>query len=321
MNQRKWVTGVLLCAFAAAIVLFLNVVLTIIAASIAYSKAGDQEFTSATLYRGKYSTSKNWVRGLLFLINVLSTIMLAASNYCMQCLSAPSRKIVDNAHTQQKWLDIGVPSMKNLCFVGWRRCILWILLLISSLPIHLMFVSMFPFPRRPCLTVAYRCNSAVFSALGTNEYNILLALADFDIKNPPDHDPAFASCFEKNVAMNMSNFYTQVAHFEELDKQKCIDTYAVDFVAGRGTLILITNDLTADNESLRLVATGNSRESYTSVPFMRMCDYSNQHCLYENPDDLSVINSTPWSLPLFNVTTLSNITLKRQTIMAQWLVN
>lgn len=221
-NQREWVTGVLLFAFAAAIVLFLNVVLTIIAASIAYSKAGDQEFTSATLYRGKCSTSKNWVRGLLFLINVLSTIMLAASNYCMQCLSAPSRKIVDNAHTQQKWLDIGVPSMKNLCFVGWRRCILWILLLISSLPIHLMFVSMFPFLRRSCLTVAYRCNSAVFSALGTNEYNALLALADFDIKNPPDHDSAFASCFEKNVAMNMSDFYTQVAHFEELDKQKCI---------------------------------------------------------------------------------------------------
>ncbi|OJJ86721.1 uncharacterized protein ASPGLDRAFT_80648 [Aspergillus glaucus CBS 516.65] len=256
-NQREWVTGVLLCAFAAAIVLFLNVVLTIIAASIAYSKAGDQEFTSATLYRGKCSTSKNWVRGLLFLINVLSTIMLAASNYCMQCLSAPSRKIVDNAHTQQKWLDIGVPSMKNLCFVGWRRYILWILLLISSLPIHLI------------------CNSAVFSALGTNEYNVLLELADFDIKNPPDHDSAFASCFEKNVAMNMSDFYTQVAHFEELDKQKCIDTYAVDFVAGRGTLILITNDLTADNESLRLVATGNSRESYTSVPFMWMCDHSN----------------------------------------------
>lgn len=122
-NQREWVTGVL-CAFAAAIVLSINVVLTIVAASIAYSKAGAQEFTPATLYRGKCSTSKNWVRGLHLLINALSTIMLAASNYCMQCLCAQSRKTVDNAHSQRRWLDIGVPSIENLCFFGWRRCIL-----------------------------------------------------------------------------------------------------------------------------------------------------------------------------------------------------
>lgn len=56
-------------------------VLTIVASSIAYSKAGDQEFTSATLYRGECSTPKNWVRSLYFLMNVLNTIMLAASNY------------------------------------------------------------------------------------------------------------------------------------------------------------------------------------------------------------------------------------------------
>lgn len=45
------------------------------------------------------------------LMNVLSTIMLAASNYCIQCLCAPSRKTVDNAQTQPRRLDIGVSSM------------------------------------------------------------------------------------------------------------------------------------------------------------------------------------------------------------------
>ncbi|OJJ85461.1 uncharacterized protein ASPGLDRAFT_1513942 [Aspergillus glaucus CBS 516.65] len=216
-------TSVLLCAFAAIIVLFLNVVLTIIAASIAYSKAEDQESTSATLHHGKCSTSKNWMRGLHFLINVLSTIMLAASNYCMQ------------------WLDIGVPSMKNLSFVGRKRRMLWISLLVSSLPIHLMFVS----------------------------YPILLAPADFDFKDPPDHDPVFASCFERNVAMNVQDFYSQnfSGDFEELDKQKCLHTHAVDFIAGQGTLVLFTNDLTALNESLRWISMGNARYDYTKDPF------------------------------------------------------
>lgn len=66
-----------------------------------------------------------------------------------QLFRVPSCKIVDNVHTQQRWLDIGGPSMKNFRFASWRRCILWILLLVSSLSIHPMFVSMFPFLRSP----------------------------------------------------------------------------------------------------------------------------------------------------------------------------
>lgn len=36
------------------------------------------------------------------IINILSTALLAASNYVMQCLSAPTRPDVNEAHTQRK---------------------------------------------------------------------------------------------------------------------------------------------------------------------------------------------------------------------------
>lgn len=139
-HQREWVIGVLICACVASVILFLNIALTIIAAILSYSKFRGHGFTSAVLYQGSCSLSKNWVRGLHVLINILSTVVLAASNYCMQCLSSPSRENVVVAHSQWRWLDIGVSSMENLRFVGWKRCMLWVLLLISSLPIHLMFV-------------------------------------------------------------------------------------------------------------------------------------------------------------------------------------
>lgn len=139
-NKREWVIGVLLCAFAATIVMIINIILTIIAVAVAYSRTEDQGFVSATLYEGKCSTQKNWARGLHLMINILSTIMLAASNYCMQCLSSPSRQNIDDLHPQQEWLDIGIPSLKNLFFIGLRRRVLWMVLLVSSLPIHLMFV-------------------------------------------------------------------------------------------------------------------------------------------------------------------------------------
>ena len=52
--------------------------------------------------------------GVHLVINLLSTTMLSSSNYCMQCLSAPTRNEVDKAHAHGIWLDIGVPSLRNL---------------------------------------------------------------------------------------------------------------------------------------------------------------------------------------------------------------
>ena len=132
--------GVLISAFAASAVLFLNIVLTIIAVSMSYQKFGGRDFSSSILYQGKCSISGNWARGLHLLINILGTIMLVASNYCMQCLCSPSRQDIEGAHAQRKWLNIGVSSIKNFRFVDRRRVVLWIVLLLSSLPIHLLSV-------------------------------------------------------------------------------------------------------------------------------------------------------------------------------------
>lgn len=76
--------------------------------------------------------------GIHLAINALSTILLSSSNYCMQCLSAPTRKELDNAHSKGKWLDIGVMSTRNLRGIATKRVVLWWLLGISSLPLHLL---------------------------------------------------------------------------------------------------------------------------------------------------------------------------------------
>lgn len=56
----------------------------------------------------------------------------------MQCLSAPTRKEVDEAHAQGKWLDIGVPSVRNLTNIAKPRVAMWLGLGLTSLPLHLM---------------------------------------------------------------------------------------------------------------------------------------------------------------------------------------
>lgn len=90
------------------------------------------------IFEGNCTTVAKLDEWLHLLINLLSTGMLSASNYCMQLQAAPTRADVDKAHQNNSWVDIGVPSLRNLKFIGgWRR-FSWALLAFSSVPVHLM---------------------------------------------------------------------------------------------------------------------------------------------------------------------------------------
>ena len=56
----------------------------------------------------------------------------------MQILSSPTRKEVDRAHSKKQWLDIGIPSTRNLRAISGKRILMWIALAFSSIPLHLM---------------------------------------------------------------------------------------------------------------------------------------------------------------------------------------
>jgi hypothetical protein len=71
-------------------------------------------------------------------LNVLSTLILGASNYCMQALCAPTRAEIDVAHAQRRWADIGTQSLRNLRLISKGRLSLWALLAVSSIPLHLL---------------------------------------------------------------------------------------------------------------------------------------------------------------------------------------
>ena len=96
-------------------------------------------------------------------INIVSTLLLGASNYCAQLLVAPTRSEVDRAHEKKDWLDIGVPSFRNL----WKRRIArkrkatWTLLMISSVFLHLIW------------------NSAIFAAKPFNSYRVAIVTSDY----------------------------------------------------------------------------------------------------------------------------------------------
>lgn len=123
-----WRFGAINCAISASFVFLVNFVVTIIFAT------GED----GVLFDGDCERARQLNTGIHLLINLLSTVLLSSSNYCMQCLSAPTRKEIDQAHAQGRWLDIGVQSVHNLRNINVRRTIIWFLLGASSLPLHLL---------------------------------------------------------------------------------------------------------------------------------------------------------------------------------------
>ena len=101
-------------------------------------------------------------KGLHLVLNIFSSLILASSNFFMQILNAPSRSEIDRAHRRGTWLEIGVPSLRNTFRVSRFKTFFWVVLFLSSIPIHLVF------------------NSAVFQIdTITGDYNMAVASEAF----------------------------------------------------------------------------------------------------------------------------------------------
>ncbi|KAK5659403.1 hypothetical protein OQA88_604 [Cercophora sp. LCS_1] len=92
-------------------------------------------------FTGDCSAADRMDTGLHLLLNAFSTGIIASSNFFMQVLNAPSRQELDAAHSKGAFLHIGVASLRNAFGVArWKACV-WLVLALSSVPIHLLFNS------------------------------------------------------------------------------------------------------------------------------------------------------------------------------------
>lgn len=78
---------------------------------------------------------------LHLLLNIAGSLIIASSNFFMQVLNSPTRAEVDRAHARKRWLEIGVPSLRNIQNVSLFKTLAWALFSLSSVPIHLLFNS------------------------------------------------------------------------------------------------------------------------------------------------------------------------------------
>ncbi|KAK3501346.1 hypothetical protein B0T13DRAFT_446491 [Neurospora crassa] len=125
-----WRAGVRLNALLAGIILLLGVICLVILAAW----KGKHVFKGKiVIYKGPCSTTSAIDSGVHAVVNILGVVLLAGANYTFQVLSSPTREELTAAHERKKWLDIGIPSFRNLRYIAKRRSLLAVVLLLAAI--------------------------------------------------------------------------------------------------------------------------------------------------------------------------------------------
>ncbi|KAL3481374.1 hypothetical protein BJX99DRAFT_164303 [Aspergillus californicus] len=211
----------------------------------------------SVIYSGDCDRVKEISAGIHFVINIFSTLLLSAGHFGMQCLSAPTRQDVNRAHGREKWLDIGVPSVRNLCRIPRTRFLIWLSLVVSSVPLHLFY------------------NSTVYSTIVANAYDVYVGNSTFTSLQPNDvrvvYDEDIGLEWSPQSAVKLVNVSTSL---EKLVPQDCISAYATTFQARYSNVVLISDEFTGVNTSIHRVDGQEvvSANDYTDIdPYRWIC--------------------------------------------------
>ncbi|KAF1833717.1 hypothetical protein BDW02DRAFT_569698 [Decorospora gaudefroyi] len=233
-------------------------------------------FGTATIMRGSCNGVRNANTGIHAALNVLSTMVLGASTYAMQDLTAPSRLEVDAAHAKGKWVEIGTSSVRNLFHVRRRNVWIWGLLAMTSLPFHLVFNAVFFTTSQAnqyavaVIDESYFANTN-FRPAKENASPELFGPSSY-ANNDCDGAPCAFDIRDVSRVVALLRDVRRVsrnANFSRMEAQECMRNYSSGFIQGYSDVVVILNEPATDSPLL-----------WTRYP-QRSVDHDTEHT---NPD-------------------------------------
>lgn len=147
-------------------------------------------------------------------------------------------------------------------------------------------------------------NSVFYSALATNNYNVLYI--DEDFVSGAEYDK---QRFVDNAECNVTNIQLHASGFERLTNADCIGLYAKDFVEDRRNVLVVVRNPPTDQGSLLKVALNEFPEKITS-------EYNAFAWICDNPD---LANQTGACCPNeFGFIPCGKMTSKLEDMAEQW---
>jgi hypothetical protein len=272
-----WRGGVLACVVLVACCVLIEIALLVVAVKLNSPQNG-----LGTLYRGSCARVKNLSNCLPIPLNVLGTITLSSSNYVMQTLNAPNRQEIEKAHQSACFLNVGISSPSNLRHTSRLKRTLYVLLALSTVPIHLVL------------------NSAIFASLQANNYGVIIVSQDYVTDRTWDANVAlrnktvlgrFVYDLRDSLSQGKINFANHSA-------KECIQTYGNNLQSTASNVVLVTTEIS--KRWANLPASNYSFPDITKPP---------SNATYKRPDyNVSVSFSQTNGAGLLNANPSNNFT-------------
>ncbi|KAG9229348.1 hypothetical protein BJ875DRAFT_500010 [Amylocarpus encephaloides] len=219
-------------------------------------------------------------------INIISTLLLMQSNSCMQLLASPTRGSVDFAHKRRKWVDIGIPSFRNVWarHISIGRSILWLILGVSSAVLHLLW------------------NSTVIFSPSAFRYNQLAVTEGFVHGLPFINGNEYVISEEDQTLWpdNLHFLQRDLSMYERLENAECKQNYATSFIRDRSDVIVVTAPKSPENKTSTIL--GSSSGGFGPWPYKWLCpkDLTQNFGCYDQLEATKEI----WTFPNFNYPTV-----------------
>ncbi|KAI1487521.1 hypothetical protein F5X96DRAFT_672587 [Biscogniauxia mediterranea] len=129
-----WRGGVVFNTLLAFIILVVGIICLILVITRTKLISGE-----SAIYSGNCTTANNINIGIHVVINVLTIAILSGANHVFQVLSSPTKQEVSAAHENKWWLDIGVPSLRNLIHISGFRVALGVVVLLIAVVTQVIY--------------------------------------------------------------------------------------------------------------------------------------------------------------------------------------
>ncbi|KAK4449126.1 hypothetical protein QBC34DRAFT_463761 [Podospora aff. communis PSN243] len=283
-----WRAGVVLNALIALIILIAGFVLLVYSLSRGASGAEGK----AVVFRGACGTAEGIHWGLKAGINVFCVVLVAGANYVFQVLSSPTRTEVAVAHFRRRWVDVGIPSWRNLGYVEGGRA--W-------LAVGVVLVA-------GVTQVIY--NSAVFTTQTVADYKLVLATDSFLTGAPFSNDTASNGGLLSRIDIASLQQLANRGELRNLTAGECAQEFGGVF-SERFSAALLISDVNSQTSSVVQTALG-SLSGGGSIANLTSDLGSIKYCLAQpaRTQTCEVIASAPLlgAVALLNVITIVCIT-------------
>ncbi|KAK4248787.1 hypothetical protein C7999DRAFT_13309 [Corynascus novoguineensis] len=238
-RRRGWRAGITMNLLAMFVVLVTGFVCLI----VAISGVSLEEEGRSVVFAGACGTARAMDWGLHAIINVFVVVMVAGANYTFQILSSPTRDEVGAAHWRRDWLNIGVPSLRNLKRIERSRALLAVVVLATALFTPLMY------------------NAVVFVSQTAPNYKAAMVGESFLRGTALNEIPNDGSGLTRADLLTLQR---QAARDElvRLPASACIDQFSGAFEVDYSTVLLVSERL----DSLALAEGSDTDPISTLIP-------------------------------------------------------